>query len=268
MGDSIIVIPEVSNDPLDMWIQKTYTEPYNISVQYKWNSADSDLAKDLVPPRKELVQDFLKAVYKIWLNPYLSVTEQKEGFMKEYVNRELKLIGSGSWNSGSVTLGLAENGYKITLYTVNDFKLNGGMERETLERFFRTFHHEFGHILNQRKPFSETFQYITPDYQADWTSIKDDEAQQRGFVSAYSRSGAGEDFVEIMSFYITKTPTQWSDFMTEINNDSSVNLIETKVREVASYLRESYSVDMDLLRDYITTAISEVSDGNLEMNEN
>ena len=261
---SIIEIPEESASELDQWIDSTFRVPYNIYVEYKWNSSDVDQSKDIVPPKEELVKPFLKTVLKVWLKTYTSVSETGEGFMKNYSCRKLKLIGSGSYNSGSVTLGLAENGYKITLYTVNDFNLDNGVSRSDLREYFRVMHHEFGHVLNQRKPYDEDFQNITGAYTSDWTSINDNEARELGFISAYARSADTEDFVEVLSYYICYSATEWDELMAAISNEEAVDYINQKVQMVSSYMNDTYGVDILKLREAIITALDEVLNGDLD----
>ena len=259
---------------LDLWIDTVFRQTYNIRVQYKWDEADTDHSHDIVPPRIELVQPFLKVVKKVWGEPYVQVADLEDEFLREYSFRELKLVGSGSWNNGSVTLGLAEGGYKITLYTVSDFDLEAGVSRATLQEFFQTMHHEFGHILNQRKKYDEQFKNISGGYRADWTSISDKEALEAGFVSPYSMSGEGEDFVEILAHYICRNEVEWEALLSPLSVPSSDDnyedyqesrrMINEKVQSVRSYMQDSYGVNIDSLRTAILTNMDEVVNGNLE----
>lgn len=263
--ESEIPLPSVPTTALDVWIDTTFTKPYNIKITYKFNSADFDITKSVAPPMEDRVEPFLKAVYKIWLKPYTLASSESLDFMKSYTCRELLLIGSGSYNTGgSVTLGYAEGGYRIVLYTVNQFDMINGVSKEALDRFFRTMHHEFGHILNQRKPFSEKFQHITGNYSADWTSISDEQAMEQGFVSAYSKSAATEDFVEVYSFYVTMTSDEWNEFLGRIQSTEAVEKITEKLASVRTYLKDSYNLEIDNVRDQIVNAISEVATGNLD----
>jgi substrate import-associated zinc metallohydrolase lipoprotein len=268
--NSGIEIPAGPQTELDKWIDDTFRVPYNISVQYLWNSAEINQGHVVVPPKEALVQPFLKAVLKIWLTPYIRVAEIKEEFMRNYTARQIILVGSGSYNDGgSVTLGRAANGYTITLFTVNQFDLiSGKMSKATLNEFFRTMHHEFGHILNQRKAYDPHFQNITGNYTADWTSIDDTKARELGFISAYSRVAATEDFVEILSYYVTYTETEWQKLIKSIRSDQAKADIQLKVQSVSSYMKSAYGVDILELRTEITKAITEVAAGDLEMNEN
>lgn len=267
LGSSIIEIPETSTDSLDIWIDSTFRVPYNINVEYLWNSSDVDQSKDVVPPDVDIVKPFLKTVLKMWINTYNSVATMDDDFMKNYACRELKLIGSGSYNNGSVTLGLAENGYKITLYMVNSFSINGSSTSSLgldLREYFRIMHHEFGHILNQRKAYDENFQNISGGYTSDWTSINDTEARELGFISAYARSADTEDFVETLSFYISYSEDEWNSLISDISDEESVNLINEKLQVVASYMKDTYGVNIDELRVAFRTALDEVNQGDLD----
>ena len=266
LTDTRIDIPDTNTTELDEWIDATFRVPYNIRVQYKWNSAEMDPNKELVPPKEELIQSFLKAVHKIWINPYTKVAKSNEEFMKDYSCRQLALIGSGSWNVGSITLGMASNGYKISLYVVNQFDLREGQNGPSygdLNQFFRTMHHEFGHILNQRKAYDPNFKSLTGNYSADWTSMSDSEARELGFISAYARSADSEDFVEVLSYFITFTPTEWDDLLNSIKSTTGREYILLKLQSVTSYMNDFFGVDILLLRNEITKAITEVADGIL-----
>lgn len=262
--DSGIEIPAGAQTELDKWIDATFRVPYNVRVDYRWNSTISDPAHITVPPREELVRPFLQAVLKIWLTPYIRVAETKEDFMKDYICRELVLVGSGSYNEGSVTLGYATSGYRITLYTVNQFDLaNGNVSRASLQQFFQTMHHEFGHVLNQRKPYDTKFQQITGNYSADWMTLTDAQAREQGFISAYARSADMEDFVEVLSHYITYTEAEWLALMNSIKNTQAREYIRLKLQSVSSYMKNSYGVNIQELRDEVISAIAEVVEGNL-----
>jgi substrate import-associated zinc metallohydrolase lipoprotein len=268
ISDSGIEVPQGPQTDLDKWIDDTFRAPYNINVQYKWNITEIDPSHVTVPPREELVQPFLKIVRKIWLTPYIRVAENGAEFMKDYSCRKMVLIGSGSYNQGSVTLGSAANGYLITLYTVNQFDFSKKISQPVLKRFFRTMHHEFGHILNQRKPYNPNFQKITGNYTSDWTTLNDTQARELGFISAYARSAEMEDFVEVFSFYITNTDSEWQSLINAIKSEKGREYIRLKVQSVNSYMKNTYSIDILKLREQVTTAISEVAEGNLDIENN
>lgn len=264
VGSSILVDNNIKTE-LDLWIIDEFTSPYNIKVDYRMNSADLDQSKVLVPTKEDLVKPFLQAVKKIWINPYIEASEKGAGFVADYTNKQLILVGSGSYNDDrSVTLGLATNGYTITLYTVNSFDLKTSVSKSSLIQFFQTMHHEFGHILNQRKSYDNNFQNITGGYSADWTSKTTAQARELGFISNYARSSHTEDFVEVLSYYICSTDQQWNAIINSIQSQSARSAINKKLLVVTSYMKDTYGVDIKILRDEIVKAIEEVSVGNLD----
>ena len=263
-SESNITIPPVSDDPLDQWIMDNYTLPYNIKVNYAWNAEMNDPSRPLVPAKRELVLPFLKIVKKVWLDPYAEASELGDQFMPLYSARDLVLVGSGSWNTGSVTLGWASGGYKVTLFTVNQFDMEKGISYDDLKRFFHTFHHEFAHILNQRKKYSADFKKISGGYNADWESSNDEKAREDGFMTAYGSSADTEEFVEIYSIYVTSTVAEWDEIMGSIRNPNGRSLIGRKLQMVRDYFTNSYGLDMDKMRESVVSAIKEVTEGNLD----
>lgn len=264
VGPSILNGDHVKSE-LDMWIIDEFTGPYNIKVDYRMSSADLDQSKVLVPVKEDLVKPFLQAVKKIWINPYIKASEKGADFMADYSNKQLILVGSGSYNEDqSVTLGLATNGYTITLYTVNSFDLKASVSKSSLVRFFQTMHHEFGHILNQRKSYDNNFQNITGGYSADWTAKTTAQARELGFISNYASSAHTEDFVEVFSYYICSTDQEWDSIISSIQNQNARSAINKKLLVVTSYMKDTYGVDIKILREEIIKAINEVSVGNLD----
>ena len=126
-------------------------------------------------------------------------------------------------------------------------------------------HHEFGHILNQRKAYNENFQNISGGYSADWTSIRTDkEARELGFISPYARSADTEDFVEVLSFYIIYSNEEWNNMLNSIKSENGANLIAQKAQVVAAYMKDTYGVNIDDLRAAFLLALDEVVAGDLD----
>lgn len=60
-------------------------------------------------------------------------------------------------------LGQAEGGMKVTLFRVNEIDKNNLSVAQLNEYYFKTMHHEFTHILNQKKPMiHHTIVYRNP----------------------------------------------------------------------------------------------------------
>ena len=142
--------------------------------------------------------------------------------------------------------------------------------------YFKTMHHEFGHILNQTKPYSTDFDKISgPDYVSDTWSSKypkktEDYAQgynvaslQDGFISPYASKEASEDFVELVSIYVTNTTGKWNEMMT-IAGTSGSAIIKQKFEIVYNYMMNSLNIDLNELRDVIQARQAELSNQDFE----
>ena len=110
-------------------------------------------------------------------------------------------------------LGTAEGGLKITLYNANALQPN---DIEMLnEWFFKTMHHEFSHILNQRFNRPTDFDLISNGLynSVSWQDTPDSLALSQGFISPYGSSHQREDWVEVIANYIVKDTVYWNQMM-------------------------------------------------------
>src|SRR3990170_4604569 len=55
---------------IDKWIQDSLTNPYNISVKYRWDPANASLFNLVTPVSEERVIPLFSALQKVWINPY------------------------------------------------------------------------------------------------------------------------------------------------------------------------------------------------------
>lgn len=186
---------EVFDNPLDEWIYEEFTKPYNIEVKWRTDIREHRPSTFVTPPRPEKVKELFTAIKRLWLEPYGE--EAGQGFIKQHAPKLFFLAGSHEFNSdGTVTEGVAEGGRKITLTAVDHFNIKNP---ESMRRSFHTMHHEFGHILNQRKPFSDAYILLSKGlYRADWHNVRDYDAKKLGFITNYSMLNEHEDFVEIV----------------------------------------------------------------------
>lgn len=165
-----------------------------------------------------------------------------------------------------MVLGTAEGGYIVTLYMVNWLDDDMLTSYADMNRYyFHTMHHEFVHILTQKKSYSQNYQLITQDsyVSGDWYKISDGEAHQAGYVTPYSMSESNEDFAEMMSTYITDSPAQWQAILSDAGA-TGANLINQKLAIVRSYMKESWGLDIDEMRDAVQRRGGEISSLDLE----
>jgi substrate import-associated zinc metallohydrolase lipoprotein len=149
------------------------------------------------------------------------------------------------------------------MYFVNEMRIEPAYLNEY---YFKTMHHEFAHILNQTKPFSTDFNAISgPDYVTDtWSDAwaDDAEAQQNGFISAYASSEANEDFVELLSIYVTNPASYWNKVIK--NAGAGAAKIQAKFEIVYNYMLSSWNIDLNELRDNIQARQAQIETLDLE----
>ena len=243
----------------DQYLYNTYTLGYNISFQYKLNDASADMDYNLVPVSFEKAQMVAHAVKYLWLDVYDK--QMGREFLKQYTPRIINIIGCPAINAAqhTETLGVAEGGIKITLYKMNDFDLN---DIAWMNKYiFHVMHHEFSHILHQTKTFPTEYEKISAglyDSQA-WQNHSDEEAYKLGFVTPYSMSEAHEDFVEVISSYITDTREVWQARGFTMSADHThieavdlekegAPIINTKINMCKEWLLEKYGYTLDSIR--------------------
>lgn len=265
-GAEIFPTTGVNRDNFDQWLQKNFTLPYNVEVKYKMEDIYSDMSYDLVPADSANSAKLMKIAKFLWFDAYSEVMGPE--FVKENVPRIIHLIGSPAYNvgQGTMVMGTAEGGYIVTLYMVNwldDDMLSDYSQMN--EYYFHTMHHEFTHILTQKKSYSENYQLITESsyVSGDWYQVSDQEAHQAGYVTPYSMSESNEDFAEMMSTYITDSPQQWQAIIDDAGTEGAA-LINQKLAIVRSYMQESWGLDIDKMRDCIQRRGSQLGSLDLE----
>ena len=244
---------------VDKWIIDNYITEYNIEVLYRWKDVEADFTYDVVPVRADTVVSYLKMLEKIWLKAYIDLTSAST--MKPIFPKQCLLIGSSAWEDASTTVeGTAEGGRKIVLYSINEYDPK---DSTILKDYAHVVHHEFAHILNQKMRYNFTaFKNITPeDYTSSWGRVSGSEALALGFVSSYAMSEPDEDFVEVLSFYIIRTPQEWETLLSS-TSDIGRQKIEAKLGLVRAYMEEFWKIDLNNLRDAVLNAIQDVQDGN------
>ena len=92
----------------------------------------------------------------------------------------------------------------------------------------------------------------------DWYQMTDHEAHTAGFVTPYAMSEPVEDFAEMMSIYVTDSPEQWDAIIKDAGDEGGA-LINKKLTMVRSYMKDSWGLDIDKLRDIVQRRASEIS---------
>ncbi len=199
--------------PLDTFVKKNFLEPYNLRYLYRMQDISSDMNYNLVPCSYDQSVTLAVLCKYLWYDVYKKLVG--ETFLKTYSPRIIHVIGSPAYNptQGTMVLGTAEGGLKITLYNAEQLS---PMNIDYMnEYFFKTMHHEFAHILNQRYNRPTDFDLISNGkYNAiDWNNTPDSVALSQGFISNYASSQAREDWVEVIANYIVKDTITWRNML-------------------------------------------------------
>ena len=260
---SQVIDSTVEQNEFDEWLYDNYVLPYNIEFLYRMVYKESDMNYYLVPAEYDKSVQIAKLMIHLCLEAYDEVTGSKD-FIRTYFPKMIHIIGSAAYrNNGTMVLGTAEGGLKITLYMINSLQLDPDYLNEY---YFHTMHHEFAHILHQTKPYSSDFDMISGSgYVNDsWNSTySDEEALQNGFITPYASSEPNEDFVELLSTYITNTPKFWSDMLKTAGKDGAA-IIEQKFDIVYNYMLNTWGINLDELREVVQRRQSEIETLDLE----
>ncbi|MBP1663105.1 MAG: hypothetical protein H6Q20_2242 [Bacteroidetes bacterium] len=255
---------EVQND-FDRWLEKNYVDNYNIEFKYRFEFNESDKSYNLIAADYNKSIALSKLIKFLWLETYEELCGTD--FIRSYCPKVIFLIGSPAYDeSGSVVLGAAEGGLKISLFNVNGINTENLNVEELNKWYFKTMHHEFGHILNQKKSYPTEFNEVSAkNYQSEsWVNLTDQEALDMGFVSNYASSEASEDFVEILSIYVTNDAAYWDNLVSSAS-ETGQQAINAKLNIVKSYCKETFGFDLDNLRRIVQRRSAEVVDLNLNL---
>ena len=262
-GDTIFPEGSPRRDKFDNWLLENYTYPYNVTFNYKFQDIESDMKYQLVPADSAKAAKLAIIVKYLWFDAYVETVGQD--FLKNNVPRIIQVIGSPAYNSeGTIVLGTAEGGLKVTLYMANELTDDLLHDYATLnDYYFHTLHHEFTHILNQKKAYDTSFDLITESgyISGDWYMISDTEANKRGFVTAYAMSQGLEDFAEMLSVYVTDSPEEWNSMIAGAGDGA--RYINAKLAIVRDYMQSSWNLDIDELRSAVQHRAKELSSLNL-----
>ena len=274
----------------DKFLNDSYLKTYNLQFRYKMQDMGTDMNYNLVPATLDNSKKIAVLVKYLWFDVYAKVVNPD--FLKLYGPRIIHLIGSPAYNpaNGTILLGLAEGGLKVSLFRINSIDPS---DIEMMnEYYFKTMHHEFAHILHQTKTYPKEFNLISyKNYEPfSWQDRDEKIAASLGFASSYGSSQTREDFVEIIANYIVKTDTQWNQLMDDaskgwkvvIDDKGESSIIETpdidgingkevilrKLSICRTWLADSWNVDLDALRKEVQIRQSNIQLDSLLLETN
>jgi substrate import-associated zinc metallohydrolase lipoprotein len=247
------------HDPFDDWLYMNYTVPYNIRLKYHMEDIESEYEYTLAPADYDKAVKVAHIFKYTWLEAYDEICGVD--FTRRYVPKVMHLVGSAAYaRNGTIMMGQAEGGMKITLYAVNQLQLN----HTFLDLYFHTIHHEYAHILHQTKDYPPDFEKISEGryVSGDWYLETDQHALQTGFVSAYAMSEPREDIAELTAEYITHDADYWQKLMSNAGQQGAA-IIGMKLDILRAYMLSAWNIDIDELRDIIQRRVDDVIEGKI-----
>lgn len=266
---SIFDDKEMEKTDFDIWLENNYVNSYNIDFKYRFEDIESDHKYDLVPAQEDMSRKMAILIKYLWLETYDEVSGP--AFTKIYIPKVINLVGSPAYNSnGTMVLGTAEGGLKVTLYDINRLDQRLGNIDALNDYYFHTMHHEFAHIFHQTKNYNPDFRKISGGNYvgSDWNEPEySGPSLSLGFITPYSRQNYDEDFVEIYSTYITQTQ-EWWDAQLVAAGASGAAIIDQKITMVKEYMLTVWEIDLDVLREIVLRrsdeAVNELDLNNLK----
>lgn len=226
-SESIFKPDVLTKTDFDKWLDKEYAKPYNIQFNYLYNDKLTDNYYNVAPADTTNSKAMARLLKHVWLDAYTDLAGEE--FLRSNCFRVIQLIGSAQYDGqNKIVLGTAEGGIQITLFRLNaldpdniyvnqtdPFADKRSLPLDLNHWYFHTMHHEFCHILNQKKSYSTEFQEVSAGkyHSTDWVNVADTVAPSEGFVTGYASSEYNEDFAELYSTYVTCTPAAWQKIL-------------------------------------------------------
>ena len=267
-AESVITIDKKQANDFDKWLTVNFVNPYNLEFKYRYEYKETDANYYTIPAELNQAIEMAHLVKYLCLESYDEVAGID--FTRNYFPKMIFTIGEWEYrNNGTIILGTAESGKKILLTGVNYLDTYKSSPAALNHYYFKTIHHEFTHILNQTKEYSAEFKLITGNsYVADsWSKEPFNVGYlERGFISAYAQHSDTEDFAEMMSLYVTNSKEQWDEWMAEAG-ENGAPLLQAKLDIVKSYMKDSWGIDMDKLRDTILRRQADLAAGKVDLTD-
>lgn len=257
-----VPVKDADNVPvtaLDIYIEENFNVPLGISIRYRYVDKYVNIGERAIPPRLEVVRPMLDFIEHYWIDPYMEV-ENGEAFFRTHVPAEIIMLGGFIYNEdGTVTLGTADAGARITFTNVN--AIDPADEAWRTQQL-QTVYHEFAHIVHQRYLLPASFENISPagyTGPGSWFTLTDNEAIQRGFVSPYATSSPNEDFAETVAFYLFDTNFSLNYIEDEPNcqtaecvrRNEGRALIREKLNAIRGHYEKVTGVNLDAVRQAV-----------------
>lgn len=213
-----------SKTELDEWILNTFTHPYGIEIEYRWNKNVAQNGSYTYPPEAANVKSILETIKALWIDLYTASDLGGEAFFLKKNPIKICMYGGGNIDGNGVKLlgNKDATTNEMFLYDVNDFDPK---DEEKVFILMRSVHHQFAKRLMELFPYDRNkFLTISRSRYIESTKLIADifkgktqgyrlfslssYANKRGFLTFHSFLSAEDDFAEIISAKLTHTPKE------------------------------------------------------------
>ena len=143
---------------LDKWILDTFTRPYGIEVEYRWNKNAVQNGSYIYPPEVANVKSVLNTIKTLWIDLYTAPELGGDKFLLG--KNPLKIYMYGGRNVDGNGMELLDNLEATTnemfLYNVNEFN---PQDEDKVFILMRSVHHQFARHLMELSPMTEANSY-------------------------------------------------------------------------------------------------------------
>ncbi|MRJ11152.1 hypothetical protein EDL98_08690 [Ornithobacterium rhinotracheale] len=261
---SVIEVAQTPNSEFQTYLNQNFEKPYNIAVNYQWQSNNAFGKAKLYPPEEEKAFEMSKALKATWVDLYTEVVGEE--FFKKMAPTEVNLFGNANIDTFGVENWQLQNDspFPFTIFRVDRFSRN----IHDLTRLSRNVQNNMAKLMMYRKKIdAEAFaklnfyKYQLSDYGKD---VDIAELPSRVFalgfysVSAY-RHDVYEDFAETLSVLLSfpkheidemieyaSTPSD--DYYKEVERARlAKKTLEAKRDFVTKYLKDEFDIDLNVL---------------------
>lgn len=280
--DSSLYVPPVNPDlshSNDLYLYnnngQSLFEKYGTASRWRWNDNFIKPEQRATPIRADLVVPTAELIEYLWIGPYIGVGASGAAFIEELFPAELVFVGSYIYNNdGTILLGYAEGGARITLLNLNSYDLTDANWLINPEGgILATVHHEFTHIVHQNYGLPAGFNKISEKYLGSgWSNnVSLADAIKLGMVRNYGTANEYEDFCEIVSHFLTLPKADFEAlFINQENCETTecleINegrkLIKDKLDLIISFYKNTFDIDLVEVRDIIETRLNNIVSTN------
>ena len=267
-------VVEHEKTELDKWILDTFTLPYGIEVEYRWDKNVVQNGSYIYPPAVANVKSVLKAIKALWIDLYTSPDLGGEKFLLG--KNPLKIYMYGGRNVDGNGMELLDNPEATTnemfLYNINEFDPK---DEDKVFVLMRSVHHQFARHLMELFPYDRNSflsisrnKYIESTTPIAWVFkgemhgrrvfVLARYANRKGFFTYHSLLSPEKDFAEIISSKLTHTPKDILKALTEAKTPYTAGSdqdLQNAYNEQAVQAYKELTEKQKLVEDYFNKEI-------------